>query len=100
MIFKLIMGGMHPFSSVVEPDDQTAIAQLGEKIKQQLFPYNEDSTVPDRYKVAAPEYKVAWDNARDESRPCSGRPSIPSISRTTPGQTARGGAKYSSENWN
>ena len=66
LIFKFIMGGMHPFSSVVEPDDQTAIAQLGEKIKQQLFPYNEDSTVPDRYKVAAPEYKAAWDNARDE----------------------------------
>ena len=66
LIFKLIMGGMHPFSSVVEPDDQNAIAQLGEKIKQQLFPYNEDATVPHRYKVAAPEYKAAWDNARDE----------------------------------
>ena len=66
LTFKLIMGGMHPFSSVVEPDDQSATAQLGEKIKEQLFPYNEDSTVPERYKVAAPEYKVAWDNARDE----------------------------------
>ena len=66
LIFKFIMGGMHPFSSVVEPDDQSAIAQLGEKIKQQLFPYNEDSTVPDKYKVAAPEYKSSWANARDE----------------------------------
>ena len=66
LIFKFIMGGMHPFSSVVEPDDQSAVAQLGEKIKQHLFPYNEDSTIPDRYKVAAPQYKAAWDNARDE----------------------------------
>ena len=68
IIFKLLMGGMHPFSSVVEPDDQGAIAELGQKIKQQLFPYNEDSTVPDKYKVAAPEYKLAWANARDETK--------------------------------
>ena len=66
LIFKLLMGGMHPFSSVVGPNDQGAIAELGQKIKQQLFPYNEDSTVPNKYKVAAPEYKSSWANARDE----------------------------------
>ena len=100
LIFKFIMGGMHPFSSVVEPDDQSAIAQLGEKIKQQLFPYNEDSTVPNRYKVAAPEYKAAWDNARDEIKTLFREAFDPFYIKNNARQTAKDGAKYSSENWN
>ena len=68
MIFKLTMGGRHPFTSRLSRDDDTAITGIGEKIKNEYFPYNQDDTVPDQYKVAVEEYKQAWDNSRDQIR--------------------------------
>ena len=68
LIFKLTMGGRHPFTSRLSRDDDTAITGLGQKIKNEYFPYNQDDTVPDQYKVAVDEYKQAWDNSRDQIR--------------------------------
>ena len=68
MIFKLMMGGRHPFTSRLSRDDDTAITGIDEKIKNEYFPYNQDDTVPDQYKVAVEEYKQAWDNSRDQIR--------------------------------
>ena len=68
MIFKLMMGGRHPFTSRLSRDDDNAITGIDEKIKNEYFPYNQDDTVPDQYKVAVEEYKQAWDNSRDQIR--------------------------------
>ena len=68
LIFKLTMGGRHPFTSRLSRHDDTAITGLGQKIKNEYFPYNQDDTVPDQYKVAVDEYKQAWDNSRDQIR--------------------------------
>ena len=68
MIFKLTMGGRHPFTSRLDRDDDNSITGIGEKIKKGYFPYNQDGTVPDQYKVAVDEYKKAWDNSRDQIR--------------------------------
>ena len=68
LIFKLTMGGRHPFTSRLSRDDDNAITGISEKIKNEYFPYNQDDTVPDQYKVAVEEYKQAWDNSRDQIR--------------------------------
>lgn len=66
LIFKLIMGGYHPYMSRIAPDDEDAITELGEKIKNDLFPYNEDNTVPDEYKQPVLQYQENWDQLRQE----------------------------------
>ena len=88
MIFKLTMGGRHPFTSRLSKDDDTAITGLGEKIKNEYFPYNQDDTVPDQYKVAVDEYKQAWDNARDQIRTLFLQTFDPFMTRNRPRPTA------------
>ena len=66
LIFKLIMGGYHPYMSRIAPDDEDAITELGEKIRNNLFPYNEDNTVSDEYKQPVLQYQQNWDNLRQE----------------------------------
>ena len=66
LIFKLIMGGYHPYMSRIAPDDEDAITELGEKIRNGYFPYNEDNTVPDEYKQPVLRYQENWDGLRQE----------------------------------
>ena len=66
LIFKLVMGGYHPYMSRIAPDDEDAVTELGEKIRNGYFPYNEDNTVPDDYKQPVAQYQENWDNLRQE----------------------------------
>ena len=66
IIFKLVMGGYHPYMSRIAPDDEDAVTELGEKIRNGYFPYNEDNTVPDDYKQPVAQYQENWDNLRPE----------------------------------
>ena len=66
LIFKLVMGGYHPYMSRIAPDDEDAITELGEKIRNGYFPYNEDNTVPDEYKQPVLQYQENWDGLRQE----------------------------------
>ena len=66
LIFKLIMGGMHPYTIKLDPDDEDAPDELGTRIKSGYFPYSEDHTIPDEYKQKVPQYIRSWEVLRDE----------------------------------
>ena len=66
LIFKLIMGGMHPYTIKLDPDDEDAPDELGTRIKSGYFPYSEDHEIPDEYKQKVPQYIRSWEVLRDE----------------------------------
>ena len=99
LIFKLIMGGYHPYMSRIAPDDEDAITELGEKIKGELFPYNEDNSVPDEYKQPVLQYQANWDNLRQEIKHLFCEAFDPFLLRTAP-QTPMGiGERPTPERW-
>ena len=99
LIFKLIMGGYHPYMSRIAPDDEDAITELGEKIKGELFPYNEDNSVPDEYKQPVLQYQENWDNLRQEIKHLFCEAFDPFLLRTAP-QTPMGiGERPTPERW-
>ena len=66
VIFKLLFDGRHPYQSRLDPNDPNQIQDLADKIKDNLFPYNEDNTVPDEYKIKIPEYQRTWELLRTD----------------------------------
>lgn len=66
IIFKLLFDGRHPYQSRLDPNSPNQVQDLADKIKAELFPYNEDNTVPDEYKIKIPEYRNIWDRLRPE----------------------------------
>lgn len=88
LIFKLIMGGYHPYMSRIAPDDEDAVTELSAKIRNGYFPYNEDNTVPDDYKQPVAQYQENWDNLRQEIKHLFCEAFDPFLLRTGTGRPA------------
>ena len=67
LIFKMTMHGVHPYASRSDPANKNAIAELGEKIKLEYFPYNESGHTPEDYQPSD-NYRRAWRDVNFEMR--------------------------------
>ncbi len=66
LVFKFLMGGMHPYSTRFDPNDQNATGEIGTWIKEGYFPYSESLDIPAERKQTTGIYVDRWDGLRDE----------------------------------
>lgn len=88
LIFKLLMDGIHPYSSTADPDDRRTTT-LAQKIASQYFPYNESGHTPVQHQPSQ-GYRQAWQNLDFELRHMFRRAFDPDVTsvhqRPTPAQ--------------